>query len=130
MSLLLKYSGNEKELHQRLGDIFTLIQERLETQDESNHMVITTFVCYILLSTHIKLEELSNAVRNVTPIGGEVIMTTGMELIEKGKKEGLEQGAKQARLEDAQKMLERGLDIALIMDITGLSKKEIEGLKK
>ena len=41
-----------------------------------------------------------------------------------------EKGAKEARLEDARKMLEKNLDVALIADITGLSSEEIEGLKR
>ena len=60
-------------------------------------------------------------------------MTTGMELIEKGKKEGLEQGleqgAKQARLDDARRMLEEGISADVIARVTGLSREEIEALR-
>lgn len=47
------------------------------------------------------------------------------EGLEKGKKEGLEKGKK----ETAKKMLEKGFDIDLIVEITGLSRIEIEKLK-
>ena len=53
----------------------------------------------------------------------------GMTLAERFTELGEKRGAKQARLEDAQKMLEKNLDVALIADITGLSKEEIEALE-
>ena len=52
-------------------------------------------------------------------------MTTGMELIEKGKKEGYEQ----AKRDDARKMLADDMHVSLIEKYTGLSRKEIEALR-
>ena len=51
------------------------------------------------------------------------------EGIKKGKKEGLKEGEKagilKAKKEDAKKMLEKGIELSVIMEITGLSKEEI-----
>ena len=57
-------------------------------------------------------------------------MTLAEHFTEKGKIEGKIEGAKQARLEDAQKMLADGMDISLIEKYTGLSRDEIEALKR
>jgi predicted transposase/invertase (TIGR01784 family) len=46
--------------------------------------------------------------------------------IKKGIKEGIKEGDYQRALKDAQKMLEKGLDINLIAEITGLDVKEIK----
>ena len=43
---------------------------------------------------------------------------------------GIEKGKKVEKLEIAKKLLKKGLDIELIIDSTGLSKKEIENLKR
>lgn len=39
-------------------------------------------------------------------------------------------GIKKAKLEDARKMLEKGINMQIIQEITGLTKEEIEKLKE
>lgn len=46
------------------------------------------------------------------------------------REEGLEEGRKEAKLETAKKLLEKGMDIEIIMEVTGLTKEEIEKLQK
>ena len=52
--------------------------------------------------------------------------------LQKGKKEGIKEGLKEGilktKINNAKKMKNANLDISLIMEITGLSKKEIESL--
>ena len=50
------------------------------------------------------------------------------EGLEKGKKEGLEKGREESKIQIANKLLEKGMSIEEIHEITGLNKKEIEGL--
>ena len=45
-----------------------------------------------------------------------------------GKSEGISEGESQNTIKIAKKMLEKQIDIALIMEITGLTKEEIEKL--
>jgi len=47
----------------------------------------------------------------------------------RGKIEGLVEGEKKAKIESARKMLIKGLDIADIVEFTGLSIEEVEGLR-
>lgn len=46
----------------------------------------------------------------------------------KGEKRGLEKGARDKAIEMAKKLKERGIDIDLISETSGLSKDEIESL--
>lgn len=48
--------------------------------------------------------------------------------LEEGRQEGLEEGIEKERLSNARRMKEKGLDAALIADITGLTREEIEKL--
>ena len=48
--------------------------------------------------------------------------------IQKGKREWIREGIRKTKINNAQKMKKANLDIKLIMEITGLSKKEIENL--
>ncbi len=43
------------------------------------------------------------------------------EGVEEGREEGIEEGREQGRLETAQRMLERGIDLATVLDVTELS---------
>ena len=49
--------------------------------------------------------------------------------IEKGRAEGLAEGEKKASLENARKMKLKGFSVEDIIDVTGLSKNEIENLR-
>lgn len=59
---------------------------------------------------------------------GELVMTIAEKLIKKGKKEGEKEGIKKGKIEDAKKMIKKGFKIDDIMEITGLSREELEGL--
>ena len=49
--------------------------------------------------------------------------------IKEGKEKGIKQGIKEKAIETAKNMLNKGLDIELISECTGLDIKEIEKLK-
>ena len=51
------------------------------------------------------------------------------EGVEKGLAEGLEKGMNKRSLEIARKMLANGMDAATVMEITGLSKSQLQQLK-
>ncbi|WP_016761960.1 Rpn family recombination-promoting nuclease/putative transposase [Leptospira kirschneri] len=46
--------------------------------------------------------------------------------IEKGIKKGIEKGAEKEKLKSARKMLQKGMDVDTILEITGLSKKDLK----
>ena len=49
---------------------------------------------------------------------------------EEGKEEGREEGREKEKLEIAENLLKRNVDIDIIVESTGLSKEEVENLKK
>ena len=49
---------------------------------------------------------------------------------EEGHKEGREEGAKQKSFDIAKRMLEKGIDIETISELTGLTEKEISELDR
>ena len=58
--------------------------------------------------------------------GGKAVMTMAQELIRRGKVEGREE----ERLEVAQRMLEKGLPIELIMETTNLTREDVAALQE
>lgn len=50
--------------------------------------------------------------------------------IEKGREQGREQGIKKEKMETARRMLERGMAVPVIVDLTGLTEDEILRLKR
>ena len=46
--------------------------------------------------------------------------------IQDGKAEGLEQGIRTSKLEDARKMREHGIEWAIVTDVTGLKPEDLE----
>ena len=50
--------------------------------------------------------------------------------MEEGRKEGRKEGEREAKLETARKLLDKGIDIEIIADVTGLSVEELEELKR
>jgi predicted transposase/invertase (TIGR01784 family) len=79
-------------------------------------------------------EELHEQVTSILEEGGDIMQTIAQQLREegikigeeKGKKEGMEENAK----ETAKKMLEKGFDLDMIVEITGLKPSEIERLRE
>ena len=49
---------------------------------------------------------------------------------ETGREEGREEGAKQKSFDIAKRMLEKGIDIEIISELTGLTEKEISKLNR
>ena len=57
-------------------------------------------------------------------------MEKGMEIgLEKGREEGREEGMNLRSIEIARKMLAKGMDEAMVMDMTGLTAEEIKQMK-
>lgn len=73
-----------------------------------------------------RLEELKDKWERDYKSGVSYAMEQGMK---KGLREGLEQGKKYQSIEIAKKMLERNKTIEEIMEITELTKQEIEKIK-
>ncbi|MCM3800252.1 hypothetical protein M4A92_16905, partial [Caldibacillus thermoamylovorans] len=66
-------------------------------------------------------EAREKALKDINSIRGEAMR--------EGKEEGIEEGIKKGKREDAKMMLMEGLDLHLIIKITGLTESEVLELK-
>jgi predicted transposase/invertase (TIGR01784 family) len=123
--LVMKHYHDEDYLENNLYDIFSILSNKINFKSDEKNGIIS-IVYYIMYNTEIDEKYIKETLEKISPEGGQLIMTTAMKLIHQGK----EEGKKEAKREDALKMLENGIDINLVVKITGLSKKEVLNLKK
>ena len=82
-----------------------------------------------------KEEGLAEGMEKGLAEGMEKGLAEGMEKglaegMEKGLAEGMEKGMSQRSLEIARTMLAKGMDVATVMEITGLSERQLKQLKE
>lgn len=71
--------------------------------------------------------DIKNSIDTAKREGMEKGLAEGME---KGLAEGMEKGMSQRSLEIARTMLAKGMDAATVMEITGLSERQLKQLKE
>lgn len=71
--------------------------------------------------------DIQNSIDAAKREGKEEGLAEGME---KGLAEGMEKGMNQRSLEIARTMLAKGIDAAMVMEITGLSESQLQQLKE
>ena len=79
--------------------------------------------------------DIKNSIDTAKREGKEEGLAEGMEKglaegMEKGLAEGMEKGMSQRSLEIARTMLAKGMDAAMVMEITGLSESQLKQLKE
>ena len=100
---------NERELERNLKDFFEIGRQYFE--EEEGLKFLESVIRYLYSSTEIEVDKVVNTIKEISGRGGELVMTTAMKLIEKGKIEGKIEGLKEA--------IELGLEL----------KYGVEGLK-
>lgn len=78
--------------------------------------------------------DIKNSIDTAKREGKEEGLAEGMEKglaegMEKGLAEGMEKGMSQRSLEIARTMLAKGMDAAMVIEITGLSESQLQQLK-
>ena len=71
--------------------------------------------------------DIKNSIDTAKREGMEKGLAEGME---KGLAEGMEKGMSQRSLEIVRTMLAKGMDAAMVMEITGLSERQLKQLKE
>lgn len=108
--------------------IYSIITE-LEQANEMHYF--ETVILYVLHVTDSFSIDILH--ERLTVEGRKKLMTIAEKLrqegIEKGRQEGRQEGEQGARLEIARKMLDLGKDEREIIEITGLTRKDLESLK-
>ncbi len=74
--------------------------------------------------------DIKNSIDTAKREGKEEGLAEGMEKgLAEGMKKGMEKGMNKRSLEIARKMLANGMDVATVMEITGLSESQLQQLK-
>jgi predicted transposase/invertase (TIGR01784 family) len=123
-----KYVFTPKRVLHTLRNLTDVDRMFLTTEEGLN--VLETICRYLFKATSLSAEEIIDAANTLPPNAKEAIMTTAEKLMKQGEERGLEKGVLAKAREDAQRMLDEGLDIELIIRVTGLSREEVEGLRR
>lgn len=128
--LIQKYIYTPETLTEKLDSFFGPAIVYLTTEEGLRFL---ESVCrYIFMATTIDHAAILRKVTMLPDGAKEAIMTTAEKLIkqglEKGLEEGEQRGEKKAKIEYARRMIEEGLEEDLIIRITGLSRDEVRAL--
>jgi predicted transposase/invertase (TIGR01784 family) len=135
LRILKHIFDNPDELEQILNQNGDLLREIW--QDEHGKEFLETFLRY-LFTTEIEPDTTRKVfINNISPSGGDFVMSTAEKLIkqgieqglEKGIEQGLEKGKKERNSEIARNMLKENIDKEIIIKVTGLSLEEIKKIK-
>jgi predicted transposase/invertase (TIGR01784 family) len=107
-----------------LNDFFKL--GILYFKEEEGLRFLESVCRYIYTTAEISAEEILKAVENLPEHAEEVFMTAAEQL----RKEGREEGQKEANIEHARKMLIKGYPIEDVCEITGLTPDEVRKLQE
>lgn len=133
---------DEQIMHHRSMAALTLVQKHIRQRDmarlldqlaallimeQMSRQQIVGLVNYMIRAGDAQsIEPLLYELAQRVPKHGETLMTMAEELLQRG----IQKGKLTALLEIAQKMLQRGFDSQAIMEITGLSKDELQQLEQ
>ena len=105
--LLLKHIFS-KELHQRLPEIFTLLQDLLKQQTGMDYL--ESVLRYLgAAGENITEEELNQAVKSAFPEGGVKMSTIAQKWFEQGQEQGIQQGMQQGIQQGMQQGIQQGM---------------------
>jgi len=111
LALLLKHISDEEYIKRQFKYLFSLL---LDYFGEEKRSAVITFLIYIMSTTEIDKEHINNCLKEISPQGGNIAMTTAMKI----KQEGIEQGLEQGELQKQRDVL-----IRLITRKFGISKE-------
>ena len=135
--LIERKSDDENIVNYLERTVNVLLNNNEFTQEQRNFLIV---MLDIILRRKINNDEITNklikklkkreekemlAILDAIDEENERILQKG---IKEGKKEGMKEGIRKTKISNAKKMKNANLDITLIIEITGLSKEEIEKL--
>lgn len=121
--LILKNIFNEENTLLKIDKIFSEINTILQT--EQGEKFFEAIVSYLYFATHLETQIIVDKMRTVSPNAGDIFISTAQKLRFEGKIEGIETGMKKV----AFSMLQKGYPDDEIIELTGLSKLQLDYLK-
>ncbi|EKR81686.1 Rpn family recombination-promoting nuclease/putative transposase [Leptospira interrogans] len=125
LGVVQKIREGDLEFISHLPGLFSLLQA---IEEESKKVaILRKLLLYIYWARDLKPTELNVVLqRSKLEQYEELAMTTAERLISEGMQRGIEQGIEKGKLEDASKMLSKGIDLKTVLEITGLSEKTLK----
>ncbi|WP_061260428.1 Rpn family recombination-promoting nuclease/putative transposase [Leptospira interrogans] len=125
LGVVQKIREGDLEFISHLPELFSLLQA---IEEESKKVaILRKLLLYIYWARDLKPTELNVVLqRSKLEQYEELAMTTAERLISEGMQRGIEQGIEKGKLEDASKMLSKGIDLKTVLEITGLSEKTLK----
>ncbi|MCR8647329.1 Rpn family recombination-promoting nuclease/putative transposase [Leptospira interrogans] len=125
LGVVQKIREGDLEFISHLPELFSLLQA---IEEESKKVaILRKLLLYIYWARDLKPTELNVVLqRSKLEQYEELAMTTAERLISEGMQRGIEQGIEKRKLEDASKMLSKGIDLKTVLEITGLSEKTLK----
>lgn len=80
-------------------------------EEEEGLKFLESVIRYLYSSTEIGVDKVVNTIKEISGRGGELVMTTAMKLIEKGKMEGKIEGKLEGKIEGLKEAIELGLEL-------------------
>ena len=137
-AMLIERKSNDEDIINYLErTVNVLLNDNAFTQEQRNFLIV---MLDLILRRKINNDEITNKLIEKLKNKEEKEMLAILEAIDeenerilqqgirKGKKEGIKEGIRKTKISNAKKMKQANLDIKLIMEITELSKEEIEKL--
>ncbi len=121
--LIMKNIYNEQKILQEISEIFAGINQILQT--EKGEQFFDTIISYLFYATELETSKIVEKMRTISPKAGEKFVSTAMRLQMKGEKQGIVKGVEKV----AFSMLKKGYSDVEIMELTGLSKSQLDYLK-
>ena len=141
-AMLIESKKDTEEMIESLEKIINILNEDNIYTKQQKHLL--TIMINLIFRNKINDDKITNnlikkldnkeekemlAILDTIAEENERILQQGIQKgMKKGKKEGIKEGIRKTKISNAKKMKNANLDITLIIEITGLSKEEIEKL--
>lgn len=123
-----RYATEEERLELAKEAFRLLVKMR---DSESAVYIVSACIKYLLsIGESTIRKELERIAGSISENGGELIMTVAEELRQEGRQEGEQKGIKEGLKITARKAIIKGYSVEDIIDLTGLTEKEIEEVRK
>jgi predicted transposase/invertase (TIGR01784 family) len=116
--LALRYSRDKNYLRQHFGLLFIKLETYIQTPNDLDF--IKTMLVYLLKNTEFSTQEITDMVKQIPSPLNNIAMSSYDLLIEKGKKEGMQQGIEKEKIEVIKNARLEGLDIEFIAKLVKL----------
>lgn len=135
VALIMKNIRNNEKLEKNLIDYLEVC--KLYYTEDKGLKFLESIVRYLFQGSDLPREILTQKMGEISFVGGNLAMNTAAQCekqgfekgIEQGKQEGKLEGIEQGKIETAKNMISSGLDIKLVVKVTGLPKEKILELR-